>query len=164
MQHSDDEQLPDELTDDARQPAAEDAVRSLQGRVMAMSVPEKVKLATMGNREARGLLIRDANRTVVQAVLDSPRLTEEEVVAFAANRNLPADVPRMIAEKKEYLRHYAVRVALVNNAKTPVPTALKLLDAIREHDLKGIAKNRNIPSVVSQAAQRALARRNTRRG
>ncbi|MCX8042575.1 MAG: hypothetical protein N3B18_00430, partial [Desulfobacterota bacterium] len=153
MQH---EEFPHELiADDTQAGAPEEIAQSLYGRILAMSVPEKIKLAMIGNREARALLIRDANRVVAEAVLTSPRLTLDEVASYAANRNLASDIIRAIAERKEFLKHYPIRLALVHNPKTPVPQALQLLETLREHDIKAVAKNRNIPSAVSQAAARA---------
>jgi len=159
-----DEEFPPELTAEDGHGKHEQVAQSLYGRILGMSVPEKIKLATVGNREARSILIRDANRVVAQAVLDSPRLTIDEVAGFAANKNLPAEIIGIIAGRKEFLKNYGVRLALVNNPKTPVPTALHLLETLSERDLKNISKNRNIPSVVKQAAVRALARQSLRRG
>jgi hypothetical protein len=160
----DEQEFPKELTgeDDDRRP--EQPAESMYRRIMDMGVADRIKLATLGNREARSLLIRDANQIVVRAVLNSPRLTEEEVIGFAANRNLSGDVPRLIAEKREFMKNYAVRLALIKNSKTPVPTSVKLIEQLREHDLRGIAKDRNISSVVSRAAIRVLSMRETKRG
>lgn len=160
----DETEFPRELTDDDGEQKPELHSESMYRRILDMNVPDKVKLATMGNREARSLLIRDANRVVVQAVLNSPRLSEEEVISFAANRNLAGDVPRLISEKKEFMKSYQVKIALVNNPKTPVPTSIKLIDHLREHDLKSIAKNKNIPTIISRAAVRTLATRENKRG
>jgi len=81
----DETEFPRELTDDSGEQKPGQHSESMYRRILEMNVPDKVKLATMGNREARSLLIRDSNRIVMQAVLNSPRLTEEEVINFAAN-------------------------------------------------------------------------------
>jgi len=159
-----DEQFPPELTAEDGKGTTGSVTQSLYGRIQTLSVPEKIKLATVGNREARNLLIRDSNRVVAQAVLESPRLTMEEVVSFAANKNLSGDIIRTLSEKKEFLKNYAVRCALVTNPKTPVATALRLLGTLREHDLKNISRDRNIPSVISRAALQELNRQSTRKG
>src|SRR5690606_31710183 len=48
---------------------------TLAQRILQMSVSEKIKLATLGNKEARTLLLRDTNKLVAIAVIQSPRIT-----------------------------------------------------------------------------------------
>ena len=45
---------------------------SLYAAVQNMSVMQKIKLARMGNKEARGLLVRDRNKIVAAAAVRSP--------------------------------------------------------------------------------------------
>ena len=42
-----------------------------------MSVPEKIRLAMLGNQEARNLLIHDPNKVIPLAVLRNPKITED---------------------------------------------------------------------------------------
>jgi hypothetical protein len=130
--------------------------QSLYKQVLEMSVSDKIKLALVGNMEARSLLIKDINKVVIQAVINNPRLTDGEAESYASNRNYPKEVTRLIAGKKELLKNYNVKLALVCNAKTPLPTALKLLNFIRERDLGKISKNKNIPAVIARTAMKML--------
>ena len=132
---------------------------SLYFQVMNMSVSEKVKLAALGSREARGLLIKDPNKLVVQAVINSPKLTDDEVVSYAANKNYSKEVSRLISARKDLIKNYNVKIALVNNAKTPVPVALRLLGHIRESDLKKISKSRNVSTVIARTATKMVSER-----
>ena len=50
-----------------------------------MKVGSRVKLAMLGNKEERGVLIRDASKVVSSAVLASPKLTDQEVELIAGN-------------------------------------------------------------------------------
>jgi hypothetical protein len=135
---------------------------SLYKQVMEMSVSEKIKLASVGNKEARNLLIKDSNKIVVHAVINSPKLNDDEVVAFAGNMNLSKDVPRIISDMKKFMKNYNVKLALVKNAKTPLPTALKLLAHLREPDLQKISKSKNVSSILSRTAMKTLASRRRR--
>ncbi|MBW1902485.1 MAG: hypothetical protein JRJ20_12735 [Deltaproteobacteria bacterium] len=130
---------------------------SLYAQVQGMSISEKVKLASLGNKEARNLLIKDANKLIQHAVINSPKITEEEIIGHAGNRNLSKEIPRMIAAKKEFIKNYRVKLALVNNAKTPVPTSLKLLRLLMEKDLRKIAKSKNVSSIIARTAQKTLS-------
>src|SRR5256885_16340866 len=62
-----------------------------------MTVAQRVQFAMKGGSEARRTLIRDNNKVVQRAVLQSPRLTDQEVEAFAAMSSLTDEILRLIA-------------------------------------------------------------------
>jgi len=155
----DDNEFPKELIEEGAQPQPEQAFESLYQRLLNMAVNEKIRLATLGNKEARNLLIKDPNRLVLHSVLNSPKLTDDEVVSFAANKNLSKDVASIISNKKEFLKSYAVKLALVNNPKTVVPMAIKLMPYLMEKDLRNVAKSKAVSSVVVAAARRLISQK-----
>ena len=124
-----------------------------------MSVGKKIKLAYMGNAEARKLLLRDRNKTVAVAVVKSGRMTDSEAAAAAGNKNLHMDVLREISSNKEFLRKYNVKVALCNNPKTPVSVAVGLVSGLSRSDLASLARNKNVPGVVQKMAFRIQKQR-----
>jgi hypothetical protein len=120
---------------------------------------EKIRLATLGNATCRQTLLRDSNKLVAMAAIRSPGITDAEVVRASANRAVSEDVIRYIANKREYLKHYVVKLNLVQNPKCPLPTSLKLMAHLHADDLKALSRSRNIPNALSTAAKRlALAR------
>jgi hypothetical protein len=127
---------------------------SLMVQINNMNVAAKIKLAFKGNKEARGLLIKDPNRLVASAVANSPKLSDGEVLAIAKSKNVDDEVIRIIARNKEHIRKYQVRLALVQNPKTAFKTALGLLSGLRENDVIAIAKSKNVPPAVAQQAKR----------
>ena len=129
---------------------------SLYNRIQQMSVTEMVQLATFGTKEARNLLIRNPNRSIVQAVLNSPKITDDEITSFAGNKNLSKEVPLIISNKKEYTKNYMVKAALVNNPKTPLPTAIKFLRHLIPKDLRNVSKSKNVPTVLAKTAIKIL--------
>jgi hypothetical protein len=140
----------DDITHEEREEARVSMSKSIQG----MSVGQKIKLAYLGNKEVRKLLIRDTNKIVATAVVKSGRLSDQEVATYAGNKNLDNEVLRHIASNPEWTRKYPVKVALVNNPKTPVSTAVTMVSTMQKRDLLTLTRNRNIPSVVSAAALR----------
>ncbi|MCV4684158.1 hypothetical protein OFB94_31210, partial [Escherichia coli] len=70
---------------------------SILNRILKMGMKDRVRLAMKGDREARNILIRDPNRIVAQAVIQNPRITEQEVEKIAAMRSVPEDILRKIA-------------------------------------------------------------------
>ncbi len=127
-------------------------------KIQKMTVSERIKMALVGNKEARTLLMQDPNRSVQLAVLDNPKITQSEVVGFANSRNISDEALRKIAENREWSKLYPVRLALVKNPKTPVGIALKLVSTLIPQDLKILAKSKSVSSVIVQAARRQLER------
>lgn len=137
---------------------------SLFQQIQRMTVPDKVQLALKGNKEARGILIRDSNKKVSLTVLESPKMTEQEIEMIAQSKNVAEDVLRGIAMKKEWLKNYTIVRSLVNNPKTPVGISLSHLNHIKEKDLKDISKNKNISETIRSAANRLIALRKSKQG
>jgi hypothetical protein len=127
--------------------------------VNSLNVAQRVALALRGNREARTLLVRDTNRVVAAAAIRSPRLTEPEVISAAQSRQVSDEVIRIIAHTKEMVRSYGVKLALVNNPKTPQGVALRFLVLLRASDLKAVAKSKNVPAAISGQAKKMLAKK-----
>ncbi|MFQ5697300.1 MAG: hypothetical protein ACE5IL_03325 [Myxococcota bacterium] len=155
--------LPEVLLTESEPPLHEserdERSRNLQSLIAEMSVVEKVKLARLGNAEARGLLVRDRNRIVATAAIRSPKLSENEVTHYAKSRNVSDDVLRILAHSREWTRSYPVKLALCTNPKTPIPAAIKFINYLTDRDLKAIMKSRDVPGPVSQQARRILMRK-----
>src|SRR5512139_3198380 len=128
-------------------------------RVARMSVAEKIKLATLGNKEARTLLLRDSNKLVSMAAATSPRISDGEILGLANSRTVNADVLRYIYSAREFLKVYAIKTSLVKNPKVPLPTALKLMFTLQEKDIKELARDRNLPQTIQAQAKSYLAKR-----
>ncbi len=132
--------------------------RNLTQRIQTMSVSEKIKLAARGNKEARTLLLRDSNKLVCSAAVQSPRITQTEIVGLTNSRSVNDEVLRIIMRNREWMKIYQIKLSLVKNPKTPLPQALKLMVSLRMEDLKDLAKNKNVPSTVMNAARNQSSR------
>ncbi len=119
-----------------------------------MGVAEKVKLAFLGNREARDILVRDPNKMVALAAVRSPKIQESEIDAISKSKHVCDDVLRQIATTKEWAKLYHIKLNLANNSKTPVPLVMQFLPHLRELDLRKLAKSKNISQVVATQARR----------
>src|SRR5262245_41619286 len=133
-------------------------------KIARMTVAERVQTALKGNREERIILIRDANRIVSSAVLESPKITDSEVEAIAIMKNVSEEVLRLLGTRREFIKNYAVVHSLVKNPRAPIGTSLTLLNRILTNDLRGLARNKNIPEVLRKAAQRQLQIRTESKG
>jgi hypothetical protein len=132
---------------------AEDDQTTAQ-RLALMGVMEKVKVATRGTREERGILIRDPNRLVAAAVLSSPKLTDQEVEGFAKMANVTDEVLRVIGANRHWTKNYGVVAGLVRNPKTPLAISMNLIQRVNDKDIRLIALDRNVPEPIRIVARK----------
>jgi hypothetical protein len=132
---------------------------NLYAAVQKMSVMQKIKLARVGGKEARSMLVKDRNRIVSSAVLASPKLTETEVITFAQNRSISDELLRIISNNREWTKNYQIKLALTMNPKTPIPQAIKFLNYLQDKDLRSLMKSRDVPNNVSTHARRILTKK-----
>jgi hypothetical protein len=152
---------------EAEAQAAEQAVESSElaeeekkQKISELSPASKIRLATLGNAFARAVLIRDTNRQVAMAAIRSPAVTDGEVLRYANNRGLDDEIVRFIANQRQWVRLYGVKVALVNNPKCPLPVSMRFLPHLNVRDLKALSRSKGIPSALSTAAKQMLQQRN----
>jgi hypothetical protein len=132
-----------------------DAARvSLIKRIIFMNARDRMKLALKGDREARSILIRDTSKVVSGAVMNNPRITDQEVENISAMRTVSDDVLRVIAMNRNWARSYKIIHNLVRNPRTPIPTVIGILPRIRSKDLQQLSQNRNVSETVRRQAKR----------
>ena len=134
--------------------AEPDVVRrqTLIQRLAKMTVAQRVQFAMKGGSEARRTLIRDSNKVVQRAVLQSPRLTDQEVEAFAAMSSLTDEILRLIAGNRVFRKNYSVVRNLINNPKTPLDVTMHILPMLNAIDLKRLTTNKNVPETLRTTA------------
>lgn len=137
---------------------------NLSQLVQRMNVPQKIKLALKGNKEARGMLVHEANKMVSLAVIENPRITIGEVEFFAKSTNLSEDVMRRIGNNPEWTKKYTVMAGLVGNPKTPIGISLNFINRLTDRDLGLLEKSRDVPAPVRTAARQWVAKKKMGRG
>jgi hypothetical protein len=152
--HKRDEETGEEKVDDKFLP--------LHARLGAMTPSQKIRRAMLGTAAERLLLVRDSNRLVATAAVKSPMIQENEVVRISASRAVSEDVLRTIALDREWTRSHQIKLNLVSNPRTPFAFASKLIMHLREHELKALARSKNVAGAVVSAAKQQLSRRNVK--
>jgi hypothetical protein len=132
---------------------------NLYSLVQNMSVFQKIKLGRMGNKEARALLVRDRNKIVALAAVTSPKVTENELIAIAQSRAVCDEVIRVVANNRDAMRSYQMKLALATNPKTPQATAMKFVNYLQDKDLRNLMKSKDVPTVISTHARRILTKK-----
>ena len=138
----------DELTEKDRETLIE--------KINRMSVVEKIKAALTGNMETRSLLIRDSNKIISRAVLQSPKISDTEAETYAAAKNVSEEVLRLIAANRKFMKTYVVMRALINNPRAPIDVTMPLLARMNDRDLKGLSLNHNVPEVIRSMAIKSI--------
>ena len=129
----------------------ERVVSTLQ-RINELTVPERIKLALTGTKTERIILIKDSNVMVANSVLESPKLTDDEVVIIIRDRSISREIIGKIANKREWTKNYNLALELVQNPKTPMKRALALVRQLHIKDLRQMMTDKNVHYVVRNMA------------
>ncbi len=131
----------------------------LAKRVQDMGLPEKMRLAQSGDKEARSLMAREKNKLILSSLLQNPRISDQEILNFAREKTLPEEILTLLSKRKEWMKKYPVRLALAQNPKTPLALSLKLIRTFRDTDLRRIAKSKDVSVHVAASARKILIAR-----
>lgn len=132
---------------------------SMLNRVLKMNMRDRMKLAMKGDREARNILIRDPNRIVAQAVVQNPKITDQEIEKIAVMRTVPEEVLRLIAINRIWARNYQIMMKLAQNPRTPLSNSMTILTRLQTKDLLAMSKNRNISEAIRKQSFRLASAR-----
>jgi len=147
------------VVDDEGEEKLKDQFLPLYARIAQMTVSQKIRRAQVGTAAERLLLVRDTNRLVSAAAVKSPAMRDGEAVIISQSRNVSEEVLREIARNREFTRNYQVKINLARNPRTPFSFSARIIPLLRESDLREIAKSKNVPSNVQQAARQQLERK-----
>lgn len=132
--------------------AAEAKRGSALQKISKLDVKGRIQLAMKGNKEERSILIRDGTKIVALAVLDSSKITDGEVEAFASQKNVLEAVLRGIPMKRRFAKHYPVIRNLVFNPRTPMDLSLSLMKHLLVNDLRHLSGNKEVSDTVRKLA------------
>jgi hypothetical protein len=125
-----------------------------EGQIRMLPVPARLKLTRGAPRALRTILLRDSNSLVAISVLVNNNLSEQEVEQTAGNRAVNEEVLETIAKRREWVNRYSIAKALVQNPRTPLPTALRLVPKLGVRDLRELGRDRNVADAVRSTALR----------
>ncbi len=147
------------LDEESGEEKVTDKALPLYAEIANMSVSQKIRRAMLGSKSDRMILIRDANKLVAEAAVKSPLIQEGEIAMVSMSRTVSDGVLRIIALDREWTRSNQIRYNLVANPRTPFAFVAKLLPLLRDHDLKAVSKNKNVPGNVQNLARQQVQRR-----
>ena len=140
-------------------PVHEERRDSALMKISKLDIKGRIALAMRGSKEDRAILIRDSTKLVAMAVLESPKVSEGEVEAFATQKNVLEAVLRTIPMKRKFVKNYSIMRNLVFNPRTPLDVALTLMKNLLVHDLKNLAGNKEVADTIRKLAMRLYAQK-----
>ncbi|MGZ6142829.1 MAG: hypothetical protein ACXWLM_05800 [Myxococcales bacterium] len=133
---------------------------SITQQIAKLGVAKKIEWANKkGNREVRTMLLRDPNKLVQLAVIQSPRITEGEIAKVAQSRTSPNEVLQYIYNNRQLMKNYQIKMNLISNPKVPVGVSMRFLSGLRMAEVKSLAKNKNIPQGLATAAKKLVEKK-----
>jgi hypothetical protein len=91
--------------------------------------------------------------------VNSPRISESDVIAYAGSSLTSEDVLRGIADNREWAKSIRVKLLLVSNPRTPPAVAMRFLGHLPLSDLGILSRNRNISSIIRREAKKQLVQK-----
>ena len=124
---------------------------------------DRIALARLATPAILRLLLAEGDARVLPGALFNPRLQEPQLLAALRAESAPRALLEAVAASPRWRAHYAVRLELALNPRTPLPVALALLTGLVEADLRRVLRAPALPALLRAAAKRALEPRNLRR-
>jgi hypothetical protein len=124
-----------------------EALTTLQ-KLSRMNLSEKVRLALFGSKTERMMLLLDQNKLVSQAALDSPKISQDEILLAVMNKSTSIDIIAKIAKNNNWTKNYRIMIELIHNPKTPISYAVSFIKKLRQGDIKLIMKDKNMNPVI----------------
>ena len=126
--------------------------KPLSMAIAELSKSEKIRMATVGTKAARLLLVRDINKQVAYAAISSPQTTTQEAAEIAKSKEVSEEILRYIGNKKDWIKSGDVKHNLVFNPKCPVGISMKFLSHLRADELRTLARSRNVSAQIRSLA------------
>jgi hypothetical protein len=134
------------------------AERKLIWQVQSMTLGEKIAMARRAHRTIFPALIRGCDEMILTALLDNPRMVENDIVVLINTGEPPVEFYGVIARHRKWGQFYGVRKALVECPRCPLPLALSILVQLPKSDHKRLARKEDLPTRVRSAAAALLSK------
>jgi hypothetical protein len=152
-----------DLADVSASPTVPGAVRvraeaNLRELLPDLRLGERITLSKIATPLVLTPLLSDLDPRVLEAALVNPRLREEDLVTALRRDTASRALTEVVAASLRWKEHYAVRLALALQPRTPLPLALLQLSSLLKTDLIRVAHTHGLPPLVRAAALATVER------
>src|SRR3972149_1551400 len=95
-------------------------------------------------------LLYHRSREVLEALLENPRLGEKHLAILLARRDLPREIVTRIAQNREWMKSYPLKLAVVKHPRAPRYLAIPLLKFLYLFDLLKVAMTPGVPAELKR--------------
>jgi hypothetical protein len=145
----------------AAPPVRRGAERRLLNKILKMTAGEKIALARRAHRPLFGRLIAQADAKILVALLNNPRLVENDILLMLNTITPPSEFILAVARHSRWGQYYGVRKGLVECAQSPLPVALAAMVQLRRSDLEKMATGPHLSEAIRSAAFALLQKNKT---
>lgn len=125
-------------------------------RLPALAVGEKVLLARVAGGQTLKALRLEKEARITAALLENPRLVEEDALFIINQSRTPGPVLEAIARDPKWSTRKEVRVALLRNGSTPLSAVIPFITQLNAQDLKSLLHDPKVPAAVRRMIQTRL--------
>ena len=93
---------------------------------------------------------------VLEALLENPRLGEQHLALLLSRRDLPREIVTRIAQNKDWMKSYPLKLAVVKHPRAPRHLALPQLKFLYLFDLMGVTTTEGISVELKRVAEDAI--------
>lgn len=134
------------------------AERKLLSQLVSMALGEKIALARRAHREIFRVLIGTGDGQVLSALLNNPRLVENDILVILNTTEPPPEFFGELASHSKWGPYIRIRRALITCSYTPLPLALSVLVQLSVTELRRVQEHPDLPQKVGDAARSLLDR------
>jgi hypothetical protein len=125
----------------------------LIARLPELSLGERINLARRAAGSVLAWLRQDPNPSVMSALFDNSRLTEDILAPVAHAAATPGSVLAAIAADRRWGARPGLRAALARNPNTPLAVVLRLLPLLHKPELRAVSKDVRVSEAVRLRAR-----------
>lgn len=131
----------------------------LMEKIPAMAPGVKIALSRRASGRVVVRLMEKSDRRVIEACLESPRLTEEQLFKLAGRQSAKPDFIRAVSEHPVWSLRYSVRYALLRNYHTPMKRVEEFIEGMKSSDLRELYSDPSVPLSTRPFIFRELGKR-----
>lgn len=128
--------------------------QQLAGRLGQLTLGQRISSAKSCSTELIRLVMFDHDARVFRALLNNPRLREDDLVVLIASERASAEQLHLISVDRKWAFRYSIRRSLVLNPTTPRAIAASQLRHLRQSDLELLAKNPQTSTYLKRCIER----------
>lgn len=123
---------------------------------LASEFREEAQRARTADRVLLERLVYHRSREVLEALLENPLLGEKHLAILLSRRDLSRDIVARIAQNREWMKSYPLKLAVVKHPRTPRHLALPLLKFLYLFDLLAVATTAGTPPELKRLAEESI--------